>query len=390
MERISQLLYRQLSGTLSEAEHKELMTWATEHPDNLRFLEELHAGNKLDASLDDWFAIPEKAVADDPRLETEITRHEQLIKVRQLRRWLPYAAATVIFAAGIWFSATRQQPPDPAPQAMDERLPADIPPGGHRATLKLADGRAIDLSEAQTGIVVGDGVSYMDGSSVSDLGQDEKLLSEVPPLMSLSTPGGGTYQVTLSDGTQVWLNSASTLKYPARFVGTERVVEVSGEAYFAVAKDVQKPFKVISDGQEVQVTGTEFNLSAYQDEPEIKTTLVSGTVQIVNRISNVVNSLKPGQQGIVRDASTNVQQVDTEPYIAWKSGYFYFKHTPFEEVMRQLVRWYDVELVYKGDIPQETFSGEMDRDLTLNAALELLNVSAVRIKITAGNKLIVY
>jgi len=393
VERISQLLYKYVRGTLSEAEHEELIAWAGAHPDNLQLLQQVDDGNNLDANLADWFAIPKKTLADDFRLETRISKHEKQIKIRQTRRWLPYAAAAVIvLTVGVWLLDFSHQPPAPESQTLDEQLSVDIAPGGHRATLTLADGRTIDLSEVHTGIVVGDRVSYMDGSTVLDKKADENQssISEVSPLMAISTPAGGTYQVTLSDGTMVWLNAASTLKYPAQFSGTERVVEVAGEAYFSVATDVQKPFKVISDGQEIEVLGTEFNISAYADEPEMKTTLVSGSVLIVNRKANTTNKLKPGQQGIVREASTTVQKVDTGLYVAWKNGYFYFKHTPFEEVMRQLARWYDVDLVYKGDIPRETFSGEMGRDLTLSAALKLLNVSAVKVQIVPDNKLIVY
>jgi transmembrane sensor len=393
MERISQLLYQYLRGTLSDAEHEELMAWVGAHPDNLRLLQQVVDGNNLDTELTDWFTIPKNTLANDSRLEIEISKHEQQTKIRRIRQWIPYAAAVMIMLTiGIWFLDTRHQTPDTRHQPLDKPLSMDIAPGSHRATLTLADGRTIGLSEAHTGIVVGDRVSYLDGSTVLGTGGDESKspISEVSPLMAISTPVGGTYQVTLADGTTVWLNSASTLKYPSQFLGAERVVEISGEAYFSVSKDVKKPFKVISEGQEIQVLGTQFNISAYANESESKTTLVNGSVLILNSKSNTANRLKPGQQGIVREASTVVQQVDTGLYVAWKNGYFYFKHTPFEEVMRQLARWYNVELVYKGDIPRETFSGEMGRDLTLGAALKLLNISAVQVQIADGNKLIIY
>src|SRR5690606_18203557 len=206
----------------------------------------------------------------------------------------------------------------------------------------------------------------------------------------LSTPKGGTYQIVLPDGTKVWLNAASTLKYPSRFDGGERVIELSGEAYFAVAKDVKKPFKVVSNGQEIQVLGTEFNISAYVDEAEMKTTLVAGAVQIFNRQSSIVNRLEPGEQSIIRGAFTDIQKVETERYTAWKNGYFYFKQTPFAEIMRQLARWYDIDVIYKGSIPKETFSGVMDRNLTLNDVLKLLNVFSVQVQIEEGGKLVVY
>lgn len=368
------------------------MGWAAAHPDNLRLLRQVEDGNHLDADLANWFTIQKRTLAEDSRLEVAVAKHENQVRIKRLRRWTPYAAAAVaILVAGIWFLNPGKQP-DTRFNPLDEQLSVDMAPGGHRATLTLADGRTIDLSEAQSGIVVGDGINYFDGSTVLDMGHDNNGLIDMAasPPMAISTPAGGMYRITLADGTEVWLNSESTLKYPVRFSETERVVEIVGEAYFSVTKDVKRPFKVISEGQEIQVLGTEFNISAYVDEPEMKTTLVSGSVLIVNRKSNTANRLEPGQQGIVREAYTDIQKVDTGLYVAWKNGYFYFKHTPFEEVMRQLARWYDVELVYKGDVPPETFSGEMDRDLTLSAALKLLNVSAVKVQIAPGNKLIVY
>ncbi len=398
VERISKLLYKYVHGTLSEAEHEALMAWAKAHPDNLRLLKHVEKGNKLDADLADWFATPKKTLSDDLRLEAEVSKHERFLKVRHIHMWLRYAAAVIIIlAVGTWFLTTRYQAPDTRYQASDGKPTPDVAPGGYRATLTLADGHTIDLSEAKTGIVVGDGIKYSDGSDVVRQRTGAKRRTggsegeNLPATYyTLSTPKGGAYQITLPDGTEVWLNAASTLKYPDHFDEGERVVEVSGEAYFSVAKDVQKPFKVISDGQDVQVLGTEFNVSAYAENQEIKTTLVAGSVQIVNHRSHAVNRLKPNEQSVVRGTSTNIQHVDIELYTAWKNGYFYFQHTAFEEVMQQLARWYDVELVYKSEVPQETFSGEMGRDLTLGAALKLLNVSAVKVQIAPDNKLIVY
>src|SRR5690606_13352531 len=178
----------------------------------------------------------------------------------------------------------------------------DILPGGNRATLTLADGRTINLSEAQTGIVVGDGITYLDGTGVLD-----NSASSVSTIMSLSTPKGGTYQITLPDGSKVWLNANSTLKYPSRFGGKERVVELEGEAYFDVSQQSTAnsrqasfvPFLVKTNNQTVEVLGTEFNISAYADDPVTKTTLVEGSVKVSAHAVNASTLLKPGEQGLL-------------------------------------------------------------------------------------------
>jgi len=258
---------------------------------------------------------------------------------------------------------------------------------------------------------VGDEISYLDGTDVLD-GRlktgDGRSKAEDLGLLTLATPKGGTYQITLPDGTKVWLNAASSLRYPGSFDGDERVVELEGEAYFEVSEQAhggrsaagsgshvhtftssQKiPFKIISKGQTVEVLGTQFNISAYADDLEVKTTLVEGSVQIVNANSKAVNKLLPGQQSTVRGRNTDIQAVDTEKYTAWKTGLFHFSNTPFEDMMRQISRWYDVEVVYTATVPGDTFTGKMSRDLSLMTVLELLNVSNVQVRLE-GKQLIV-
>src|SRR5690606_11094862 len=258
-------------------------------------------------------------------------------------RWLPYAAALMITGlAGMWFLTGNWV----ANQDVVVVNAADIGPGGNRATLTLADGSTVNLSEAQSGIIVGEEISYLDGSVIIDNGQltmdnddaPESSLSSIN--YQLSTPKGGTYQITLSDCTNVWLNSASTLTNPAQFEGNERVVELDGEAYFEVRnetldmrletplKSTGRPFRVISKGQTVEVLGTQFNISAYADEAEIKTTLVEGRVK-VNAAESPFEGLLlvPGEQAILTGTMMRKQQVDVEQFIAWKDGLFSFRET---------------------------------------------------------------
>ncbi len=369
--RYGKLVAKALSGTLTADERFEFDAWLADS-EHRALYESLRQGGSLKDELtrfdryDEQSAYPKFMERRDSSLAGKRPR---------LLNWLPYAAAGILIAlAGAWifFDDQIQQKTE-----IVNPPSADISPGGNKARLTLADGRTIDLSEVYTGIVVSDeDVSYPDGTSLT-LSPSETLV--------LTTPKGGTYQVVLPDGSKVWLNAQSSLKYPSRFDGDERVVELDGEAYFDIEPmhhlEEMVPFKVITAGQTVEVIGTEFNISAYPDETETKTTLVVGAVQVVNRISNITNRLSPGTQSIVRKAATDIQKVETEQYTAWKDGRFYFYRTPFKEMIKQVARWYDVDIVYQGNVPKETFSGKMGRDLSLKAMLDLLDISDASIRL---------
>ncbi len=338
------------------------------------------------------------------RLERDL-REETPIRNMGLRRWLPYVAAILIMGIVgtwmLWDSQTIDQKTENA------SLLEDVQPGGNRALLTLADGRTVDLSTAQSGIVVGDVLTYLDGTTI--LG--EGLASDAPILMSISTPKGGTYQITLPDGSTVWLNSASKLTYPSQFDQDERIVELEGEAYFEVSKMLkprisksrksnnstskQLPFLVKTRNQTVEVLGTEFNISAYHDEPEVTTTLVEGSVKVaLSRLSESAPStiLKPGQQSIVGSEDARVSEVDVSAFVGWKEGYFIFNGTELHDAMRQLSRWYDVEVIYEGVIPHTPFYGKISRDDTLAEVLTILKEGKVNFRIEkqgTSNRLIV-
>lgn len=300
-------------------------------------------------------------------------------------RYVAAASIVAILCAWIFFGRTIVNPSSEIVSAQD------IKPGGNRASLVLPDGRTIDLSEDRNSIVIGNGITYTDGSDVlsasgtkstvqSSFNEKNNLLN-TPSLLTLSTPKGGTYQVTLPDGTKVWLNAATTLKYPFRFNARERKVEIEGEGYFSVAKDVDRPFIVVSAGQEIKVLGTEFNVTAYPEEHRLTTTLVEGAIQLFNRHSTEISMLKPGEQGTVRGASTEVRSVDISQYVAWKEGIFSFNETELRTVMNQLSRWYNVEVVYQGDIQSAYYYGAMSMHEQLADVLELLKESGLHFKV---------
>ncbi|MEC3879459.1 FecR family protein [Parapedobacter sp. 10938] len=355
-EKIRQLFERYRSGRCTPEELTRLHAWLNQYAKN------------------------EAQGLDD--LEESYNAEHAIKKTRWLR-WFPYAAAVIIVTlVSVWYVGT--DPAENLKPKIANLKPGDIAPGGNRATLTLADGRSIDLSEAESEIVVGgEHISYASGSEeLVDL-KDEEI-----SLLVLATPKGGTYQITLSDGTKVWLNAESTLKYPSRFVGEERVVEIEGEAYFAVTKDSNKPFKVHSRGQQIEVLGTEFNISAYTDEHDVKTTLVTGSVELKVNASGERMALVPSEQSVLSGDMITKQTVDVGPYIAWKDGHFNFDNTTLADMMKQMERWYDVEVIFESGVPNEQFSGTMSRDVSLQTVLELLHISGINYRIQ-GNDLII-
>ncbi|RXF67347.1 FecR domain-containing protein [Arcticibacter tournemirensis] len=389
MERISQLLYKHLEGTLSEAERTELNEWAAANPANRKLLDRVNNNEVLEADIDDWYAIPRRTVADDPRLDAAILQHETTKnqpRVRQLvRRILPYAAAVFfILLAGMWYVSEQRQ------TSREQEIAAtDIRSGGNKATLTLSDGRKIDLSSEQSEIIVKDeSVTYGDGSSLAVIPDKSKDRSDVS-LLQLTTPKGGTYQLILPDGSRVWLNTGSTIKYPARFISKERTVEISGEAYFDIEEDSKRPFKVLSPGQEVLVLGTKFNVSAYPDDRDTKTTLVDGKVLLSLPkgsgegfpASGKSILLAPGEQASLSKGHITKSKVDVSQFTAWKEGFFYFNKLPVTTAITQLARWYNLDVVYQEKLPESNVYAYIDRDKPLSAVLKALELSRLKFKI---------
>lgn len=293
------------------------------------------------------------------------------------RPFLRIAAAVLLLSLMSWWFWGRQVS---APVKDGTNLVQQvITPGGNKATLVLSDGQSVDLSETKDGIVMGLGgqVAYRDGSLVSLDQQPSTKDQTVINHYTLSVPKGGQYQLTLSDGTRVWLNSASILRYPSRFSGNFREVELEGEAFFEVShRGHHQPFIVKTPHQSTTVLGTTFNIMAYADETEVTTTLVSGAVRVdyTGKAAHQAVSaiLAPGEASVLLDGVLRKQKVDVAVATAWKEGKFYFKKTPFAQMMRQLARWYDVDVVYQGSVPNETFSGELSKDMPLETVLDFL------------------
>jgi ferric-dicitrate binding protein FerR (iron transport regulator) len=310
---------------------------------------------------------------------------KNLIRRRMIRRWASVAAAVaVLFAAGTLIFFQRQISPKGAFIAL---IKDDISPGGNRATLTLADGSIIDLDKTGTGSLATQGGAEImksnDGEVVyeSRLSNLELSNSQMIKPNTLATPVGGQYQLTLSDGTKVWLNAASSIKFPANFSGKERRVSVTGETYFEVSKNVNMPFIVeINEAAEVKVLGTHFNIHAYNDENIMNVTLLEGSVQVSPAIldaseGSVQNSviLKPGQQSeITSDGKMTVKYIDEFEAVAWKEGLFRFNDAGFDEIVPQLERWYNVKFIFEDTIPHKRVTGYVSRNVNISKVLEML------------------
>lgn len=332
-EHIKYIFARYLSGNYTHEDLVALLRYfdIDEEGETLKALIE----KELDTALD----IDEHQVQIDEvdrwvrkSLERKTRRRPKYL--RRNRMMLRIAASGLLIAGiGSWvfFGDSVIEGPATAPLAQE------IGPGKNRAELVLDNGPAIALSEDQTGIAMeGGGIVYVDGTAI--------VQAKEVQYVSLSTPRAGQYQVTLPDGSKVWLNAESVLRYPTAFTGDKREVEITGEAFFEIVPDAGHPFVVTSQEQELIVLGTSFNVKAYQNEQAITTTLVTGSVRLEKSNGGSVATLMPGQQAILRDNKIEVRQVDVMEAISWKDGIYVLSNSDLVELLQQLERWYDVEV----------------------------------------------
>lgn len=344
---------------------------------------------RIKARIDAKLYPSQHAIPSESRsLERRVPGQRILgIPVRYL---VPTAAALVLAALTLTMYLIGNRTNQYSSQYVD----ASITPGGNRATLTLADGRTIPLSEVQDGIVIsGDQITYSDGTDLVPHMQTGPV-----EMIQLETPRGGTYQVTLPDGSRVWLNAASTLSYPTQFLpGEGRVVSLEGEAYFEVAQipaDADSspdghrnvPFLVESRGQVVKVLGTQFNINAYANEPVTSTTLVEGRVEVSALGSTSTQMLSPGTQAVLRGSEIGTRKVDVSQYTAWKDGLFNIEGQSLRQVMQQLERWYDIEVAYDGRVDDVIFRGKISRNTEFQEVLYIFRKMGIQYKID-GRKL---
>ncbi|MGX5819858.1 FecR domain-containing protein [Chitinophaga lutea] len=383
---IRELLHRYLQGDATPAEEQQLKAALGQRDDEqlaMLLREEWEQLQEPDARFRDydvdasWWQIVQPAGAA-PR------------KVIWMRRMGWAAAVALLILAG---AAYLQRPKTAqAPPAIAEQK-EDVAPGTNKATLVLGDGSVVTLDSAGNRVISQGGTAIR--QSGGQLQYDVQGAADEVTYNTLATPNGGQFKVRLPDGTLAWLNAASSIHYPTRFDDDKRVVEITGEVYLEVARlDRRQPFIVeirTASGNrgKIEVLGTHFNINAYNDEPLIKTTLLEGSVKVTTD-KGQSSVLTPGQQSQVNvNGAMNVlPQVNTATVIAWKQGYFSFAQTDLRAVMRQISRWYDVEIVYEGAVPDMKFGGAIPRDSQASEVLKILEVSGVHFRIE-GKKIIV-
>ncbi len=376
MQHIAGLFFRRLQGVLTIAETEELDQWLANQPEESRMAY---------AAMTDWPSI-EQSLQSLYRTDETAALHEVWGRIHShspakvssaihdIRRyWVAAAAAAVLLiGTGIWWLNHQKKMPVP----MASHYSSEIQPGSNKAVLQLEDGSIIELDSAGKGTLAQQqqAVVMKGGNGIVSYQPVAASTTAAPVFNKITTPKGGQFQVILPDGTKVWLNAASSLRYPTAFNGNIRTVELSGEAYFDVAPSARQPFHVKVPGSramDIEVLGTEFNINAYEDEPSNATTLVNGKVRVADAAHQTL--LQPGQQALLYENSSRitVQPADLNEVTAWKDGLFSLQDADINDIMRQISRWYDVDIIYEGHI-QQKFVGRIPRNMKLSDVLKVL------------------
>lgn len=371
-EQVAALLVKRLTNSITPEEQALLDQWVNASAANRQQYEELTDFRSLRRKMGVYQQLDEPAETFRMHAPMPAPAMRSMGNVRLLRWVLGIAAAFVLFLLVYFMTATKIRKPElvvVTPSSVNT-----IHPASGKAILTLGDGSHITLDSSNRSIQPGisqQGAQLVYGNTSSF------------SYNTLRTPRGGQFKVTLPDGTNVWLNAASSLKYPTAFNGKQRKVEVSGEAYFEVAQNAAQPFVVDIPGKTgIEVLGTHFNVNAYSDESSINTTLLEGKVRVGEKI------LQPGQEARVQNGVVQLVKANIEQAMAWRNGIFNFQDASLPAVMRQLSRWYDVDIVYEGKVPVSTFNGKIGRDLTLEDVVEGLKRAEVNCRIENG-KLVV-
>lgn len=393
-EKLSDLIHKYLDNRLTSAEHAELWRLLNEEPDETALnkeLQKLWQSVKADAPLIAAAEWDQKIQAAKQKLAAaDQTEQQPSVSLFKRYRWVAAAAILLLIVSSVFVLINRNEKNSTiAKKAQPQLQQDDRLPGGDRAILTLADGSSIVLDSAGNGMLAQQGTTKIikkeDGQLLYNSSDNA---TDAVAYNLLQTPRGGQYKITLPDGSKVWLNAASSLKYPVVFSGKERRVEITGEAYFEIAKDATRPFKVQLNQMQVEVLGTHFNINSYTDEETVRTTLLEGRVKVTAASEN--KFLQPGQQAQLKPSGNMkiVDDVNLEETVAWKDGNFQFENNDIKSVMRQLARWYDVEVSYQGNISKH-FIGGISRNVKLSQVLSMLQQTGEVRFIIEGKKIIV-
>jgi len=390
-QRLEYLFQKYFDKTASQSEREELFQHLSVAPD-----EEISSlmKNVYDTDKNETVSsLPDKGeeVLNAVFAKTNTNRIDSFSakSIKRGRSWFKYASIAALllisFTLGIFSYKVNFKTSD----SSQKELTDIIEPGGNKAVLILANGATIDLDNVSNGEIANEmGVRISkttDGHLVYDLSKSSDSQNIQLAYNTIKTPRGGQYQIVLPDGSKVWLNAESSLKYPTIFA-EERRVELKGEGYFEIMRDENSPFIVSTDRQDVTVLGTHFNINSYKENQVIKTTLLEGSVKISNSHAKKHDAtfskiLKPGEQAVVNQDAIKVSKVNVSNAIAWKNGLFRFENTNIKEVMEEFSRWYDVEVEFEGTIPDIKLWGSVYRNVSASEALDILGYFNLKYRI---------
>ena len=368
------LILRYLQGQLNSTEEAELEGWMAEDAGNRRFVEMLKQEEELKRELTFFSALDTDLAWQKIAMQTR-NQPKQISLWRSLEPW-KYAAVVLFMLASAFAIFQVLNRERVKPSVAIKKLPhlPDVPPGEDKAKLTLADGKVIFLQDIKDGIVREvDGIKIIkqNGQITYQIAQNDPNNQKIS-FNQITTPKGGQFRIVLPDGSKVWLNSASSLYFPTAFSSSERRVELTGEGYFEIAENKALPFKVQANGTIVEVLGTHFNIMAYNNENSINTTLLEGSVKVSNGTETKV--MVPGQQARI-SRGIELIAIDVEEVVAWKNGLFQFNNADLSTIMRQLERWYNVDFVYAGQLPEKHFTGIISRKTNISQVAKMLELS---------------
>jgi ferric-dicitrate binding protein FerR (iron transport regulator) len=400
-QRIKYLIEKFLDEQLNETEKSELEQWKNESEHNHRLFNRVTDGKQLFEAAKESIIVDEKIarLIKEKHPELALMSGSPVVPVRRLA-WFKMAPAAAVVAAVatiavVGYFVLSNPKHEAVVKTETHAAVSDKQPGKEGAILKLSNGEEIVLDDAANGDLVKQGntqVTKQGGLlAYNNAGKSSEVLYN-----TLSTPRGRQFRLALPDGSNVWLNAASSIKFPTSFTGKDREITITGEAYLEVKKDASQPFKVLTNGTQIEVIGTHFNVNAYKDESAVKTTLIEGKVKI-NKLGTEINSpaqqtifLKPGQQAQVKENKIQViENADINAALAWKNGLIVFSSADIKEVLRQVSRWYDVDIEYKGEINVPEFFGEIPRTVNLSDVLKIIELNSKLRFSVAGSKVTV-
>ena len=365
---LARIIAASLRGKANDEEQRTLREWLSVSTRNKKIYDGFKDGKRLEQKI-----VESRQINWEKDYQQFITKRQRTRKNRRIKTIIRYAAILTLplVAAGVFFFQKNDR------QAIVS-ISEVIKPGEHKAVLITGGGERITLSDStlspiqeQNGMIV----NVMNNKVFYTLPEDSLCTQESPIFNTLQIPRGGEYFLTLADGTEVWLNAETEIRYPVQFTGNKRVVYLDGEAYFTVAPDKKKPFTVVSTHASVSVLGTQFNFRAYPDEQDVQTTLVSGSVIMQSEKYKQQIKLVPGEQGVLEKRSANLtkQEVNTYLYTAWKDGRFAFRDARLEDLFNILARWYDLSVFYQSPEAKDIrFTGDLNKTDDFKSILKII------------------